>query len=185
MVAGHDVRDIALHDLRRHVAFVPQGVELFKGSIRDNLTFFDDTIGEDEVLRTISVLGMDDWFGALQEGLDTDLKTRGGGVSAGEAQLLALMRAFLKEPGIVVLDEASSRLDPHTEAHLERAIDMLLRDRTGIVIAHRLATVQRVDKILIVEDGRVVEFGSRVELMANPSSVFNRLLSTGLEEVMA
>jgi ATP-binding cassette subfamily B protein len=108
-----------------------------------------------------------------------------GGLSAGEAQLLAFARVFVRDPGLVFLDEASSRLDPATERQIERAIDALLRDRTAIVIAHRLATVQRCDKIVVLEDGRVVEHGPREALAADPSSRFAQLLRTGLEQVPA
>src|SRR5205814_6905351 len=108
-----------------------------------------------------------------------------GGLSAGEAQLLAFARVFLRDPGLIVLDEASSRLDPATERHVERAIDALLADRTAIVIAHRLATVDRCDQIAILDEGRVVESGARVVLAADPASRFHELLRLGLEQVLA
>jgi ATP-binding cassette subfamily B protein len=108
-----------------------------------------------------------------------------GGLSAGEAQLLAFARVFVRDPGLVILDEASSRLDPATERHIERAIDALLEGRTGIVIAHRLATVQRCDEIVILENGRIVEHGGRDALARDPSSRFSELLRTGLEQVLA
>jgi ATP-binding cassette, subfamily B, bacterial len=109
----------------------------------------------------------------------------GKSLSAGEAQLLAFARVFLKESGLVILDEASSRLDPSTETLMERAVDRLFTQRTGVVIAHRLKTIQRADDILILEDGRIVEFGRRQTLAADPQSHFHRLLQTGLEEVLA
>jgi ABC-type multidrug transport system fused ATPase/permease subunit len=112
------------------------------------------------------------------------LKTGGQGLSAGEAQLLAFTRMFLRDPQLVILDEASSRLDPATEQLLERAIDRLLQDRTGIIIAHRLQTVKRADDILILENGRSVENGSRIALANDPNSRFARLLQTGLQEVL-
>jgi ATP-binding cassette subfamily B protein len=108
-----------------------------------------------------------------------------GGLSAGEAQLLALGRVFLRDPGLVVLDEASSRLDPATERHIEDAIGALLRGRTGVVIAHRLATVQRCDRIVVLEQGRVVEQGERAALATDPASRFASLLRTGMEEALA
>jgi len=104
---------------------------------------------------------------------------------AGEAQLVALARVFLKDPGLVVLGEASSRLDPETERLLERAVTRLLAGRTGVVIAHRLATVERADRIMILEDGRVVEFGLRTDLLRDPQSRFTRLLRAGIEEELA
>jgi ATP-binding cassette subfamily B protein len=106
-------------------------------------------------------------------------------MSAGEAQLLAFTRVLLKDPGLIILDEAASRLDPVTEARMERAIDRLLAGRTGIIIAHRLHTVQRADDILILEGGRLVEYGPRAALAADPLSRFYRLLQTGLEEALA
>ncbi len=121
----------------------------------------------------------------MPNGLDTRLETGGRSISAGEAQLLAFTRIFLRNPGLVILDEASSRLDPATEQLIERAIDRLLRDRTAIIIAHRLGTLHRTNEIMILEDGRVIEHGSRVQLAADASTHFHRLLSTGLEEVLA
>jgi ATP-binding cassette subfamily B protein len=109
----------------------------------------------------------------------------GGGLSAGEAQLLAFARVFLRDPGLVVLDEASSRLDPATETLLERAVDRLFAGRTAVIIAHRLRTVQRADDILILENGRVVEYGPRAALAADPDSRFAHLLQTGLEATLA
>jgi ATP-binding cassette subfamily B protein len=117
--------------------------------------------------------------------LETRLQAGGVGLSAGEAQLLAFVRVFLKDPGLVILDEASSRLDPATETLLERATDRLLANRTGIVIAHRLRTVQRADAILILEGGRMIEFGPRPQLATDSNSRFYRLLQTGLEETLA
>jgi ATP-binding cassette subfamily B protein len=117
--------------------------------------------------------------------LDSPLAASGQGLSAGEAQLLAFTRVFLKDPGVVVLDEASSRLDPATETLLERAVERLLAGRTGIIIAHRLKTVLRADDILILEGGRAVEYGPRAALAADPNSRFYALLQTGLEEALA
>lgn len=129
-------------------------------------------------------LELEEWLDSLPDGLDTRLDSGSSGLSAGQAQLLAFTRVFLRNPGVVVLDEASSRLDPATEALLERAVDHLLSDRTAIVIAHRLATVTRADDIVILDDGKVVEAGDRVALAADPDSIFARLLATGLEEAL-
>ena len=112
------------------------------------------------------------------------LASGGQGFSAGEAQLLAFSRVFLKNPGLVILDEASSRLDPATERRMETAIDLLLAGRTGIIIAHRLGTVQRVGQIMILEDGRVRESGQRDDLMRDPHSRFSQLLRAGMEEAL-
>ncbi len=121
---------------------------------------------------------------ALPAGLDTVLQGNSG-LSAGEAQLLAFARTFLQQPGLVILDEPSSRLDPATEQLLEQAVDKLLHGRTGIIIAHRLATVQRADMILVLDNGRLLEFGGRAQLAADPNSYFYQLLQVGLTEVLA
>ncbi|OFX13585.1 MAG: helicase [Armatimonadetes bacterium RBG_19FT_COMBO_69_19] len=182
-LGGTDVRDMSLDDLRGRVGLVTQDVQLFHASVRDNLTFFDPTISDArivEVLRQLELLG---WMQSLPEGLDTQIGPRS--LSAGEAQLLAFARVFFKDPGLVILDEASSRLDPATEQLVERAVGALRRGRTAIIIAHRLGTVQRADEILILDDGAVLEHGARARLAADPSSRFASLLRTGLEEVLA
>ena len=124
------------------------------------------------------------WLDSLPDGLDTGLLSEGGGLSAGEAQLLAFARVFLKGSGVLILDEASSRLDRSTEQMIEHAVDRLVRDRTVIVIAHHLATIRRCDEIAILEHGRLVEHGDRESLAADASTRFHRLLQTGLEEVL-
>ena len=188
---GVDLRDVPLSGLRRHIGLVTQDVQLFAATVRDNLTLFNNydptrpTIDDDRIIAALETLGLGDWCSSLPEGLDTVLESGGKGLSAGEAQLLAFTRVFLRDPQLVVLDEASSRLDPGTEALLERAIDRLLDGRTGIIIAHRLRTVGRADDILILENGRVVELGPRAALAADAGSRFYRLLQTGLEEVLA
>jgi ABC-type multidrug transport system fused ATPase/permease subunit len=182
---GVSLRAAPLAELRQRVGLVTQDVQLFQGTVRDNITFFDSTIADADIYETIALLGLENWLNSLPRGLDTELGGDGNSLSAGEAQLLAFTRVFLKDPGLVILDEASSRLDPTTERRIERAIDRLLAGRTGMIIAHRLATVERVDKILILENGRMVEFGDRMALAANPESRFARLLQVGLSEVLA
>jgi len=188
---GIDLRAVALGELRRHVGLVTQDVQLFAVSVRDNLTLFGNydparpAFDDAAIVATLEALGLGPWLRGLPAGLDTVLESGGKGLSAGEAQLLAFARVFLRDPRLVVLDEASSRLDPATEQLLERAIDRLLAGRTGIIIAHRLRTVGRADDILILDNGRVVEHGPRVALAADPGSRFTQLLQTGLEEVLA
>src|SRR5206468_1966746 len=159
-----NLRDGQLADVRRRVGMVTQDIQLFHASVRDNLAFFDRSILDARIVLALEELGLIEWYRGLPEGLNTRLAPGGSGLSAGEAQLLAFARVFLKDPGLVILDEASSRLDPATERHIERAIDALFADRTGIVIAHRLATVQRCDRVLILEEGRIVEQGLRAAL---------------------
>jgi ATP-binding cassette subfamily B protein len=173
-----------LADVRRHVGMVTQDVQLFRGTVRDNLTFFNETIPDEKLRAVLADLGLSGWLASLPNGLETELEPGGSSLSAGQAQLLALARVFLTDPGLVILDEASSRLDPATESLIERAIDKLLANRTGIIIAHRLSTVQRADEILILDQGRIVEHGDRVVLASNPNSHFYQLLQTGLEEVL-
>ncbi len=180
-----DIRTAQLDVLRSRIALVTQDVQLFQGTVRDNVTVFDETVSDDTLHDVFAGLGLDEWLRSLRHGLDTELGPHGRGLSAGEAQLVALARVFLKDPGLVVLDEASSRLDPATERLLERAISRLLEGRTGVVIAHRLATVDRADRILILEDGTIAELGGRAELAADPESHFSRLLRAGLAEALA
>jgi ATP-binding cassette subfamily B protein len=183
-LGGLDVRTLSLADLRSRVGMVTQDVQLFEATLRENLTFFNPAIPDSQLESSLKALKLWEWAQALPAGLATPL-AGGAGLSAGEAQLLAFARVFLKDPGLVILDEASSRLDPSTETLMERAVDRLFANRTGVIIAHRLKTIQRADDILILEDGRVVEYGPRLELAANPASQFSHLLQTGLEEALA
>jgi ATP-binding cassette, subfamily B, bacterial len=184
-IHGEDIRNASLETLRRNVAIVTQDVQLFRASVRDNLTFFDRSISDEKILKTLEELELGDWVRSLPDGLNTGLDTGSRSLSAGEAQLLAFTRVFLRNPGLVILDEASSRLDPATEQRLERAIDKLLQNRTAIIIAHRLGTVQRADEIMILDHGRVSEYGNRKQLAADANSRFYQLLQTGMEEVLA
>jgi ATP-binding cassette, subfamily B, bacterial len=183
-LGGVDLREPFIKDLRRHVGMVTQDIQVFHASVRDNLTLFDPDIPDARVERVLADLGLDEWLRGLPRGLDTRLAPGTSGLSAGEAQLLAFARVFLRDPGLVVLDEASSRLDPATEQRLEHAVSRLLEGRTGIIIAHRLGTVQRADTIMVLEGGLCQEYGSRTALERDPSSRFARLLSTGMEEVL-
>jgi ATP-binding cassette, subfamily B, bacterial len=183
-VDGKSVDSVQIADLRRAVRKVPQEVQLFRASIRDNVRLFDPSVSDARVLSALDDLGIREWVLGLPDGLDTMLASEGGGLSAGQGQLIALGRAFLANPGVVILDEASSRLDPATEDLLEIAVDRLLKDRTAIIIAHRLSTVERADQIMILDDGRIAEFGDRHDLIADPTSRLSRLLQVGLEEVL-
>lgn len=183
-LGGHDIREATLGQLRRQVGIVTQDVQLFQASVRDNLTFFDPDVSDQRLLDLLDDLGLGNWVRTLPEGLDTEMQFGGGGLSAGEAQLLAFARVFLQNPGLVILDEASSRLDPATERLIERAVDRLLAGRTGIIVAHRLGTVQRADEILILDGGRIAEQGERAELARDRDSRFAGLLRHGLEEML-
>lgn len=184
-LGGIDLRDVPLDNLRRRIGMVTQEVQLFQSTLRDNLALFDRKIDDARLLAALEALGLGEWLAELPDRLDTLLGPSGVGLSAGEAQLVAFTRVFLRDPGLVILDEASSRLDPATERLIERAVEGLACGRTMVVIAHRLATIASVDRIILLEDGRVIEDGRRAELAADPSSRFARLLRAGEAAVMA
>jgi ATP-binding cassette, subfamily B, bacterial len=160
---------------------VTQDVQLFQASVRENLSFFDEAIDDARFVAVLEDLGLGAWFRALPDGLDT-LLSGSGGLSAGEGQLLAFARVFLRDPGLVILDEASSRLDPVTEGLIDHAVDKLLAGRTGIIIAHRLGTVERADEVMLLERGRILEHGRRRDLVTDPDSRFAQLLRAGSAE---
>ncbi|SDX57060.1 ABC transporter ATP-binding protein [Paenibacillus sp. PDC88] len=184
-VGGVDVTKLSLPALYKRIGMVTQDVQLFDGTLRENLTLFNQEISDDEILRKTEQLGLSRWIEAQPNGLDTHLSTGGTSLSAGEAQLFALTRVFLTKPSLVILDEPSSRLDAATEAMLQSAVDQMMKECTGIMIAHRLATLNQVDKIMVLGDGKILEFGERDELARNPASHYARLLVTGREEELA
>ncbi len=184
-LGGTDPRAARLDEVRRRVGLVTQEVQLFAASVRDNLTFFNRVVADEALLAAIAELGLGEWYGRLPDGLDTPLGPGGVGLSGGEAQLLAFVRVLLRDPGLVVLDEASSRLDPATERLVDRAIARMLRGRTGVIIAHRLATVERADTIAVLDAGRVVEFGPRGDLARDPDSSYYRLLHAEHREILS
>lgn len=176
-----DTRAVPLANLRARTGVVSQDVHLFAASIRDNLALFEPAITDDQIWAALGELGLVEWVAAMPDGLDTVLGPAGGGLSAGEGQLIALTRLFLREPDFVLLDEASSRVDPLTEERLTRAIDKLIEGRTAVVIAHRLSTVERLDEILVLDNGEVIEHGPQAELRSDPASRYARLLALGAE----
>jgi ABC-type multidrug transport system fused ATPase/permease subunit len=184
LLGGVPIGRTQLSDLTRRVGLVPQEVQVFGAAVRENFTLFDPAIHDADILSAIEAFELSSWFQSLPHGLDTELGP-GGGLSAGQAQLLNFARVALRDPGLVILDEATSRLDLATEALIDRATLRLLQGRTAIIIAHRLHTVQKADKILILDDGAIQEFGPRQDLLANPASRFSALLKTGLEEMLA
>jgi ATP-binding cassette, subfamily B, bacterial len=184
-LGGVDLRTVSGRELRARVAVVTQDIQLFSATVRDNLTFFDSSIPDAQLMAALDTLGMGDWVRSLPAGLNTPLAAGGSGLSAGQAQLLAFARAFLRDPGLIILDEASSRLDPATERQLDQALRRLLQGRTAIIIAHRLGTLERVDQIMMLEDGQVCERGLRSELVSDPNSRFAQLLRVGMEDVLA
>ena len=185
LIGNQSIRDLKLDELRRHIGLVTQDVQLFNATVRDNLALFHPEVSDDRIVTTLEDLGLGTWYTRLSDGLDTEITAGSTGLSAGEAQLLAFTRVFLKDPGLVILDEPSSRLDPATERKINLAVGRLLDNRTGIIIAHRLETVEKVDDILILDHGRIQEFGRRSDLVQDDDSQFSRLLRAGLEELIA
>jgi ATP-binding cassette subfamily B protein len=166
LLDGVDVRDVSLSSVRGQVGAVPQEAFLFGGSIRANVAFARTDATDEAVQEACQAVGLGDLVARLPEGLDTPVHERGVSLSSGERQLLALARAFLARPRILVLDEATSNLDLQSEAKIEEALDALLEGRTAVLIAHRLATAMRADQIAVIHAGRVVELGSHAELVA-------------------
>ena len=163
---GTDLRRATHASLRQRIVVVPQEGFLFNGTIRDNVRLARITSTDAEVDAALQRLGIFDHFDRLPEGLDTQVRERGSRLSAGERQLVALGRAALVDPAVLVLDEATSNLDPGTEAEVEAALENLMRGRTTIVVAHRLTTVQRADRIVVVDKARIAEVGTHQELLA-------------------
>jgi ABC-type multidrug transport system fused ATPase/permease subunit len=169
-VAGVDARKIADSELRRLLLLVPQEPFLFAGTIADNVRYASPKCGAHEIDAAFAELGIDGWFDSLPNGLDTQVGERGDELSAGERQLVALARAQLANPACLVLDEATSSVDPGTEATLARALDRLSSGRTTITIAHRLSTAMRADRVIVFEAGRLVQVGSHDSLVAEPGA---------------
>jgi ATP-binding cassette subfamily B protein len=165
-IDGHDLRDVTLASLRRQIGVVPQEPFLFAGTLRDNLAFARPSATDAEIWAAVDAVGLRDLVERSPDGLDTALHERGQSVSSGERQLLALARAFLAEPRVVVLDEATSSLDLRSELRVEAALDRLLDGRTAILVAHRLSTAMRADRIIVVDDHRIVESGTHAALVA-------------------
>jgi ABC-type multidrug transport system fused ATPase/permease subunit len=164
------------------VALIPQEVELLSGSIRDNVTLFDESPSDVEVAEALRNAGLG---GLADGGIHRQLGAGGAGLSAGEAQLLALARVWLRDPDIVVLDEATARVDPATEERLEAAVALLTKGRTTLIIAHRLSTLRHVEEIVVLDRGRVVEHGDRADLADDLESRYRHLLDLAHDEVVA
>jgi len=165
-IDGHDLRDVTMRSLRSQLGVVPQEPFLFAGTIGDNIAFARPGADDDEIHEAVARVGLTDVVARMPQGLDTVVHERGQTLSSGERQLIALARAFLAHPRVLVLDEATSNLDLQSETKIEAALDVLLENRTAVLIAHRLSTAMRADRIAVVDDGRIVEVGSHDELVA-------------------
>lgn len=165
-IDGHDLRDITFSSLRSQVGVIPQEPFLFASSVRDNVAFARPSATDREVLAACHAVGVAEQVEKLPDGIHTMVHERGVTLSAGERQLLALARAFLAEPRLLILDEATSNLDLRSEARIERALDIVLEGRTALIIAHRMATAKRADRIGVVENGQIIGIGTHAELVA-------------------
>lgn len=166
LIDGRDVRRLDLGQYRQHIGLVPQEPFLFSGTVRDNIRYGRPETTDERVRQAAMRIGNGDWLADLPAGLDTDVGERGASLSVGQRQLVALGRVLLKDPAIFILDEATASVDPFTETQIQEGLETIMRDRTAIVIAHRLSTVKHADRIIVVEHGRVIEEGTHSGLMA-------------------
>jgi ATP-binding cassette subfamily B protein len=166
LIDGRDIRRLDLSQYRRHIGLVPQEPFLFSGTVRDNIRYGRPEVTDEQVRQAAMRIGNGDWLADLPDGLDTDVGERGANLSMGQRQLVALARVVLKDPAIFILDEATASVDPFTETQIQEGLETIMRDRTAIVIAHRLSTVKNADRIVVVEQGRIIEEGTHDELMA-------------------
>jgi ABC-type multidrug transport system fused ATPase/permease subunit len=166
LIDGRDIRRLDLRQYRRHIGYVPQEPFLFSGTVRENIRYARPEATDEEVLQAALRIGGGDWLEDLPNGLDTDVGERGANLSMGQRQLVALARVLLKDPAIFILDEATASIDPFTESQIQAGLELLLRGRTAIIIAHRLWTVRRAHRILVIEQGRIVEEGTHESLLA-------------------
>lgn len=180
---GVDLRDIAQTDLRRHVVMVTQENFMFDGTVADNIRFGRPDATDEEVAAAAAAVGADRFIDALPDGYDTDVAKRGGRLSAGQRQLVAFARAFLADPAVLILDEATSSLDIPSERMVQRALETVLADRTALVIAHRLSTVEVADRVLVLEHGRIVEDGSPSDLIAQADGRYAALHRAWVESL--
>ncbi|MEK9612716.1 MAG: ABC transporter ATP-binding protein [Flavobacteriaceae bacterium] len=181
-IDGVSIREYELQELRKHVAVVLQDVFLFADSLYNNITLYDDSISEDQVIKAAKEIGVHEFIESLPGGYDYDVKERGVMLSSGQRQLIAFLRAYITQPNILVLDEATSSIDSYSEEIIQRAINTLTQDKTSIVIAHRLATVKNADRIVVMDQGKIVEQGTHKELLNLPKGYYAKLYEVQFSE---
>ncbi|MEV0732058.1 ABC transporter ATP-binding protein [Polymorphospora sp. NPDC050346] len=181
-LSGVPLTDVRFESLRRRVVMVPQDGFLFDTTVGDNVRFGRPSLTDGELSAAFTDLGLADWVDGLPAGLDTPVGERGEALSVGERQLVALARAYVADPDLLVLDEATSAVDPATEVRLQRTLEAVTRGRTTVAIAHRLSTAQAADEVIVVDKGRVVQRGPHAELLRDPGSVYALLFASWLEQ---
>ncbi|MGA0211425.1 MAG: ABC transporter ATP-binding protein [Flavobacteriaceae bacterium] len=181
-IDGTSVRDYNLTTLRKQVAVVLQDVFLFADSLFNNITLFDPSVQREQVIQAAKAIGVHDFIMSLPEGYDYNVKERGVMLSSGQRQLIAFLRAYITQPSILVLDEATSSVDSYSEELIQRATDLITKDKTSIVIAHRLATVKNADRIIVLDQGTIVEQGSHTALLKIPNGFYAKLYEVQFAE---
>ncbi len=181
-IDGTSVRDYDLTTLRKQVAVVLQDVFLFADSLFNNITLFDPSVQREQVIQAAKAIGVHDFIMSLPEGYDYNVKERGVMLSSGQRQLIAFLRAYITQPSILVLDEATSSVDSYSEELIQRATDLITKDKTSIVIAHRLATVKNADRIIVLDQGTIVEQGSHNALLKIPNGFYSKLYEVQFTE---
>ena len=172
-IDGVELKDIDVHALRQQVALVLQDVFLFSDSVRANVVLGDQHITDEQLLKAAGTIGIAEFIDELPGGLDYNVQERGGVLSAGQRQLLVFLRAYITQPKVLILDEATSSIDSHTEELIQRALIALTKDRTSVIIAHRLSTIQHANRIIVLDKGQIVEIGSHLELLEKEGAYFN------------
>jgi ATP-binding cassette subfamily B protein len=165
-IDGHDVRDVKLSSLRRQMSVMMQDSFIFSGTIMDNIRYGRLTASDEEVIQAAQAVSAHDFIMQMEKGYLTEVNERGSSLSVGQKQLISFARALLNDPKILILDEATSSIDTHTELLIQKALDVLLKGRTSFVIAHRLSTIRNADNIMVIQDGHVAESGTHEQLIA-------------------
>ncbi|BCJ45475.1 multidrug ABC transporter ATP-binding protein [Actinoplanes ianthinogenes] len=182
LLSGTPLTSVRFSSLRSRVVMVPQDGFLFDATVAENIRFAEPSLTDEQLLTAFTELGLADWLAGLPEGLATPVGERGEALSVGERQLVALVRAYVADPDLLVLDEATSAVDPATEVRLQRALDLVTRGRTTVAIAHRLSTAQAADEVIVVDAGRVVQRGPHAQLVAEEGSIYAKLYASWLEQ---